>query len=216
MSVIRRLSLRRALAWTSGGCLLTAAGGYWYLNSGPAYPQSTKENRRPPPVWTPPSRTQMLDALKASASDSPWSHSSVSGDDGQFDLLVIGGGATGAGVAVDAASRGLKVAVVEMDDFSAGESTFVPFRVGWERRGTLFFLALHALRHNLQEHPPSLPNLFTEAFGISKKQSWSWITSSTNSFVKPFMNGEYFCIPRRTSPRCCLSCCLSTSACLLT
>lgn len=42
------------------------------------------------------------------------------GEDVIFDLLVIGGGATGAGVALDAASRGLKVALVERDDFSAG------------------------------------------------------------------------------------------------
>ena len=40
-----------------------------------------------------------------------------------FDLLVIGGGATGAGVALDAASRGLKTALVERDDFSAGTSS---------------------------------------------------------------------------------------------
>src|SRR5680860_700631 len=40
-----------------------------------------------------------------------------------FDLLVIGGGATGAGVALDAASRGLNVAMVERDDFSAGTSS---------------------------------------------------------------------------------------------
>ena len=40
-----------------------------------------------------------------------------------FDLLVIGGGATGAGVALDAASRGLKTALVERFDFSAGTSS---------------------------------------------------------------------------------------------
>ncbi len=40
-----------------------------------------------------------------------------------FDILVIGGGATGAGVALDAASRGLKVALVERDDFGAGTSS---------------------------------------------------------------------------------------------
>jgi glycerol-3-phosphate dehydrogenase len=38
-----------------------------------------------------------------------------------FDLLIIGGGATGAGCAVDAATRGLKVAMVERDDFSSGK-----------------------------------------------------------------------------------------------
>ncbi|CAG0919992.1 unnamed protein product [Notodromas monacha] len=41
----------------------------------------------------------------------------------KFDVLVIGGGATGCGVALDAVSRGLKTALVEMDDFSAGTSS---------------------------------------------------------------------------------------------
>ena len=40
-----------------------------------------------------------------------------------FDVLVIGGGATGAGTALDAATRGLKVALVERDDYSAGTSS---------------------------------------------------------------------------------------------
>ena len=40
-----------------------------------------------------------------------------------FDLLVIGGGITGAGIALDAATRGLKVALVEMQDFASGTSS---------------------------------------------------------------------------------------------
>ncbi len=40
-----------------------------------------------------------------------------------FDLLVIGGGITGAGVALDAATRGLKVALVEKEDFAFGTSS---------------------------------------------------------------------------------------------
>jgi glycerol-3-phosphate dehydrogenase len=40
-----------------------------------------------------------------------------------FDCLVIGGGATGAGIAVDAASRGLRVALIERDDFGSGTSS---------------------------------------------------------------------------------------------
>ena len=40
-----------------------------------------------------------------------------------FDLLVIGGGITGAGIALDAVSRGLKVALVEQNDFSSGTSS---------------------------------------------------------------------------------------------
>jgi len=39
------------------------------------------------------------------------------------DLLVIGGGITGAGIALDAASRGLRTALVEMQDFAAGTSS---------------------------------------------------------------------------------------------
>jgi glycerol-3-phosphate dehydrogenase len=40
-----------------------------------------------------------------------------------FDVCVVGGGITGAGVALDAASRGLKVALVEKDDFASGTSS---------------------------------------------------------------------------------------------
>ncbi|MGE4527701.1 MAG: FAD-dependent oxidoreductase [Rhodospirillaceae bacterium] len=39
-----------------------------------------------------------------------------------FDLLVIGGGATGCGIAVDAASRGLRTALLERNDFAGGTS----------------------------------------------------------------------------------------------
>jgi glycerol-3-phosphate dehydrogenase len=41
----------------------------------------------------------------------------------RFDVLVIGGGITGCGVALDAASRGLRVALVERDDFASGTSS---------------------------------------------------------------------------------------------
>ena len=41
-------------------------------------------------------------------------------DDGRFDVLVIGGGATGSGVALDAQTRGLNTIVVEREDFGSG------------------------------------------------------------------------------------------------
>jgi glycerol-3-phosphate dehydrogenase len=41
----------------------------------------------------------------------------------RFDVLVVGGGITGAGVALDAASRGYSVALVEKSDFAAGTSS---------------------------------------------------------------------------------------------
>ena len=44
-------------------------------------------------------------------------------DTAEYDLLVIGGGATGAGVALDSVTRGLKTALVELDDFASGTSS---------------------------------------------------------------------------------------------
>lgn len=40
-----------------------------------------------------------------------------------FDVVVIGGGVTGAGIALDATSRGLSVALVEQRDVAAGTSS---------------------------------------------------------------------------------------------
>jgi glycine/D-amino acid oxidase-like deaminating enzyme len=54
-------------------------------------------------------RGAMLDALRSSTEP--------------FDVLVIGGGITGVGVALDAASRGLRTALVERDDFASGTSS---------------------------------------------------------------------------------------------
>jgi glycerol-3-phosphate dehydrogenase len=40
-----------------------------------------------------------------------------------FDVLVVGGGITGAGVALDAAARGYRTALVEREDFASGTSS---------------------------------------------------------------------------------------------
>lgn len=126
MASVRKLLFSRrtlALAAATASTLGLAGGGYVYLNSGPAYPASTRETRRPPAVWTPPPRRAMLDALERSAVwDGNGDGKGDGGEQGVFDLLIVGGGATGAGVAVDAASRGLRVALVERNDFSSGTS----------------------------------------------------------------------------------------------
>ncbi len=57
------------------------------------------------------SRQDALDALAASGADGP-----------ELDVLVIGGGVTGAGAALDAATRGLSTAVVEAQDWASGTS----------------------------------------------------------------------------------------------
>lgn len=108
----------------------------------------------PAQFWSPPTRGQMIEALKKSSPDSlrsdgslehsksllmpsheavghspipevehAYVHPQGDNDDDGFDLLVIGGGATGAGVALDGATRGLKVALVERDDYGAGTSS---------------------------------------------------------------------------------------------
>ena len=40
-----------------------------------------------------------------------------------YDLIVVGGGVTGAGIALDARLRGLKVLLLEKDDFASGTSS---------------------------------------------------------------------------------------------
>ncbi|MBO1753447.1 glycerol-3-phosphate dehydrogenase/oxidase [Actinotalea sp. BY-33] len=61
---------------------------------------------------TPESRTKALDALDASSTDG-----------NELDVLVIGGGVTGAGVALDAVTRGLRVGIVEAQDWASGTSS---------------------------------------------------------------------------------------------
>ena len=48
---------------------------------------------------------------------------------GGFDLVVIGGGATGCGVALDAAARGFSVLLLEAQDFAQGTSSRARVRV---------------------------------------------------------------------------------------
>ncbi|CAL5218513.1 g200 [Coccomyxa viridis] len=58
-----------------------------------------------------PTRAHQLQHLAGGTPDDP------------FDILVIGGGATGTGCAVDAATRGLRTALVEREDFGSGTSS---------------------------------------------------------------------------------------------
>jgi glycerol-3-phosphate dehydrogenase len=156
---------RRNMYFGAAAAVLVA-GGAFTLTSSSVFSEERSNYKpvagdiRPHPLWSPPTRAQMIAALKESsgkslrplASRSNQDNSSLQkkatdsvsstpspaasehsggeafgrdGDeDGQgFDLLIIGGGATGTGVAVDAATRGLSVAMVERDDFGAGTSS---------------------------------------------------------------------------------------------
>jgi glycerol-3-phosphate dehydrogenase len=87
------------------------------------------------------------------------------------DLLVIGGGVTGAGVALDAASRGLSVALVERHDLASGTSSFSSklahggirylakgqFGVAWESARERHLLATVTAPHLVRALPIVMP-----------------------------------------------------------
>ncbi|MFI5356636.1 MAG: FAD-dependent oxidoreductase, partial [Opitutales bacterium] len=92
-----------------------------------------------------------------------------------FDLLIVGGGATGLGAAVDAAARGHRVALIEQLDFAKGTSSrstkLVHGGVRYLRQGNLP-LVLEALRERgrLAGNAPHL--VHDLAFVIPNYQWW--------------------------------------------
>ena len=113
----RRPAIAAAAATTS-----VVLAGSVYLASPLALDSAPQKSpySRPGPLWSPPSRDEMLAVLKASGVGTKVAQFAEKEEE-IFDLLIVGGGATGAGSALDAATRGLKVALVERDDFSSGE-----------------------------------------------------------------------------------------------
>jgi glycerol-3-phosphate dehydrogenase len=114
----------RPLLYTSAA--LATGAGFLYVAYRPRTIPGSEPAVVPPPGYrlgklVPPSfpriksREEQIADLKLSALQQ--------GEEEPYDLLVIGGGATGSGIALDAVTRGLKVAVVERDDFSAGTSS---------------------------------------------------------------------------------------------
>ena len=142
--------LTRPLLYAAGASAI-GGGTLFYLyrprnipgQGGPAVPLRFAENGTiaPPRFPQTRSRSEQLADLKRSGSSTA-QHASNSilsratnqrdgsvesrtapGDGEPYDLLIIGGGATGAGAALDAATRGLRVAMVERDDFASGTSS---------------------------------------------------------------------------------------------
>lgn len=110
---------------------LGAVLGGGYLGIQWLYERQKEERRRPLAEtlsmeersraleWRPPSRQQLMNRLKGIDAEG----GIMTPTEAEFDLVVIGGGATGTGCALDGARRGLKVALVERDDFSSGTSS---------------------------------------------------------------------------------------------
>ena len=77
----------------------------------------------------------------------------------EFDILIVGGGITGCGVALDAASRGLRTALVERDDFASGTSSKSSklvhggLRYLQQREIRLVYDALHERQRALKNAP---------------------------------------------------------------
>ncbi|VDK53061.1 unnamed protein product [Anisakis simplex] len=112
-------TLLKSSLYVSGGLVTIAAGLYYFdITNEKRFKRALQNhfktahadilgelNRRHSSAL--PTRADLLKSLK----------------DDEFDILVIGGGATGAGVALDSQTRGLKTALVELDDFSSGTSS---------------------------------------------------------------------------------------------
>ncbi|KAF8606916.1 DAO-domain-containing protein, partial [Ceratobasidium sp. AG-I] len=122
-----RQQRRAPLLYVSAGA--TAVTAYYLLAAQTANADAQELDpavRKLPARWDPPTRAQMLSALQTGKRPDTGSITRIGAADDtsdEFDLLIVGGGATGAGVAVDAATRGLKVALIERDDFSSGTSS---------------------------------------------------------------------------------------------
>lgn len=99
-----------------------------------------------------------------------------------FDVLVIGGGATGLGVAVDAAQRGLSVLLVEAQDFAKGTSSratkLLHGGVRYLAQGDIALVreALHertVIMHNAPHLASAMP-FITPVYGFAGRWFYKW------------------------------------------
>ncbi|KAJ3025685.1 UNVERIFIED_CONTAM: glycerol-3-phosphate dehydrogenase, partial [Siphonaria sp. JEL0065] len=103
--MFRKTITPRLLALASAGSAVVVASTLNHRSPLQAESLSISDkHHHPSQLWIPPTRDAMLKSLNSET---------------EFDLLICGGGATGVGCALDAATRGLKVALVERDDFSS-------------------------------------------------------------------------------------------------
>lgn len=115
------MAARARLSRRIGAVAIAAAAGGGILLFGPTFSASDRgevgahisaiRQRITDPNVVVPSRATQASALIGANSANP------------LDMLVIGGGATGSGVALDAVTRGLRVGLVEREDFASGTSS---------------------------------------------------------------------------------------------
>ena len=124
----------------------------------PLVPPKNKEVTGPKGI---PSRAEQIRRLKSSSSSS---------ESEPYDVLVIGGGATGAGIAFDAATRtdipsGLKVACIERGDF-ASETSSRSTKLIWAGIKYLASASAALLSWDLLTSPVDTVNNFISEFSM--------------------------------------------------
>ena len=136
-----------------------------------------------------------------------------------FDVLVVGGGITGAGVALDAAARGLKVALVDQADFAAGTSSksskLIHGGLRYLQQGdiALVYEALHERQRLLRNAPhlvrmlPFMIPVLTKDGVVSRKiaralGSALWMYCPTSRVAGVSENFIAGCAPRLHTPTC--------------
>jgi hypothetical protein len=128
-----------------------------------------------------------------------------------FDVLVLGGGVTGCGIALDAASRGLSVALVEKRDWAAGTSS----RSSKLIHGGLRYLenldielvreALHERRLLVEKLAPHLVHPTPILFPL-KRKAWDRVFMGSGLLLYDILAGLHPAMPRHRH--------LSRGACL--
>ena len=101
------MAARRLLGYGTAAGAAVGAAAWGIVQMGMPEPPLSSEAWADASVSAP-SRREQLRKLRANE---------------EFDVLIIGGGATGAGAAVDAATRGLRTALIEGEDFGSGTSS---------------------------------------------------------------------------------------------
>jgi glycerol-3-phosphate dehydrogenase len=119
--------------------------------------------------------------------------SQYKGNGGSFDFIVIGGGATGLGIAIDSASRGLSTLLLEQSDFAKGTSgrstKLVHGGVRYLREGDIM-MVLEASRERgyLRDNAPHL--VHDQRFIIPLYRCWEKPFYGTGLFLYNLMAGR--------------------------
>ena len=135
-------------------------------------------------------RAELIDKLEA--------------EQGNWDIIIIGGGATGMGAAVDAASRGYKTLLLEQHDFAKGtscRSTKLVHGGVWHLRQGNISLVLEALHERglLMQNAPHL--VMNQTFLVPNYEWWDGPFYGAGMKVYDLLAGKFGLGPSRRLSR---------------